>query len=252
MIPRILAAGIGDAISVIILVIAFLGWLLSLIGGKNQAPRGGGGGAHRPPRPRDDRISQEIDAFLREVSGSKRPQPGPQRRPPPDEVPIEIVPEEERRPRLAERTRMQARRVQRQASQQPPVSSPRRTGIEAGAPATTQTQQQRRLSTISGRKTFDSDELGAQIRKHLAQYMDEHRIDEDVQKDLRRAVDESVRQHLGAFSEGEAGVEPARSAAGASTRPGQMIQFLRNPTGIRQAIVLNEVLSPPVALRQRS
>jgi hypothetical protein len=103
---------------------------------------------------------------------------------------------------------------------------------------------------IAGRKAPGSEDLGKQIRTHLAQYLDSSRLATQTQGDLGNAVDRTVRQHLGdTMTAGGAGQE--RTAA-PKTEGSAIAALLRNPSQVRSAIVVNEILGPPKGLRRRS
>ncbi|MCH7870604.1 MAG: hypothetical protein IID33_02785 [Planctomycetes bacterium] len=84
-------------LSTVILIVMFLGWIMNLLSKQNKpAPPALGRRRQPPRRGGDDQLQSEIDSFLQEVGGEQ-----PRERV--DEVAIEIVADEERRPRRERR-----------------------------------------------------------------------------------------------------------------------------------------------------
>jgi hypothetical protein len=209
--------------------IAFVSWVVKQIAAQNNAAARRPG--PRPARPRNDRIQQEIDQFIQEAAG---------RRPPRKEVvsvdDIEIVspPAAGRRPgprRPAPRPSRPVRPVE------PKPAVAERPGQAAA---------QRHLT---GR-----EQLGAGLSNHVRTHMD-NRVAAEVQQHLPHAVDQEVSQHLGAFAARSTGPTalPLDAAAGrrAATPALALLGELRSPGGVRQAIILQEILQRPRSLRKR-
>jgi hypothetical protein len=75
-----------------------------------------------------------------------------------------------------------------------------------------------------------------------------------IQRDLPHAVDQAVASHLGAFSGQLTGTpqEPIGSAPrGAESLAASMLVELQTPAGVQKAIIMQEVLQRPLALRRR-
>lgn len=239
----ILADGGGIGV-IVFLVISFISWILNM---KNEGqkpknrPR-----PNQPNRPaqaakRPDALKNELEMFLEEVTGAKpraeqnnprqvdaaRP-PRPQRR----ERPAGGRPDAPRsKPAVVQQQKPKRRRVQQQKAQAPP---------KADKPKAA--KQPKR-------------ELGSKLREHVDDYMGEHRVDKHVAEHLAEGVSgrkskrigSSVKEHLGATSfDGPVQIEvdppPATTAS--------LIKMLRNPTSVRNAILVNEILQPPRALRK--
>lgn len=236
----VLAVDIGTLIGVIFVVIAILGWLINLIGAQNRpAPPVVRGGQRRPPRPRDDKLANEIELFLREVAGQKRQKPAHK---PHDEVPIEVVAEAERRPRPGV------------VRPRPPAAAPRRPAQrparpEFVEPAAPKPQQKPRAVPLGpqqreARKTGH----GASLTEHLDEYMAADHLDKSVQDHLPHAVQQGVQQHLGMFST----AMPVNTGPAASQMAREITAMIRDPSGIRRAILINEILMPPKWRRRKS
>ena len=214
----VLAVDISWVIFAVFIVIGILNAIFKAVGGKQQRPAAGGPG-RQPPRPRNVRLQKEIDAFLQQVRGKVDA----------DDVPIEIVPQQERRAQQAAR-RPQSKKPPRRPARPKPKSVERHAAPGAGA---------------ATREPPGSKRLGEQVRTH---HLDRD-VEEHVEEYLDHRVEESVKGHLGTSDEGRraAAVQLPRAAPGRTHR---LVSLLRDPAGVRQAIVLNEILSPPLARRK--
>jgi hypothetical protein len=101
---------------------------------------------------------------------------------------------------------------------------------------------------IAARKAPGSEDLGKQIRTHLAQYLDPSRMANQTQNDLGNSVDRTVRQHLGTTITAPAETE---QAAVPKIDGSQIVPLLRNRSNVRTAIVINEILGRPKGLSRR-
>jgi hypothetical protein len=81
------------------------------------------------------------------------------------------------------------------------------------------------------------------------------RVGAEVQQHLPHKVAQEVSQHLGAFAalSGGPGAPPGAGAAGrgAAAPALALLAELRSPAGVRRAIVMQEILQRPLALRRR-
>ncbi len=101
---------------------------------------------------------------------------------------------------------------------------------------------------IAARKAPGSEDLGKQIRTHVAQYLDASRMTTQTQNDLGNSVDRAVRRHLG---ESMAATAPEPAQAPAPSGANTIATLLRSPRSVRNAVVINEILGPPKGLRRR-
>lgn len=171
---------------------------------------------------RKQRVQSEIEAFLSEVSGGN---PKPPRQ----------AADTQRTAERRERRRQQAeikRRQQQQKVQQSKARRPRRP-----------------VADSKSRKKGER-RVGSGVTEHVNEYISQHvsqHIDRDVDEYVEATIVDNVEGHLGnRLLEMPSGPKPKRgSAAAASIRT-----MLRNPEGIRNAILINEVLSRPAALRR--
>lgn len=235
-------ADIEALIKIGIGVVLGIGWLIRFIASKNQAaappPQRR---AQRPPAQRDEKIKNEIEVFLQEVTGRKAP-------PKQAEAARPVPQATEPRPTQA-RPQRPATVPQRPAAR--PVASPTTTSASPSPPVPQETASIRPGGAIAGRKGPGSTGLGTGVTSHLAEYMDEKRIEKQVQKDLQHTVNQEVRSHLGQFTAESATQGAAGAAAGSAGATHELVKLLRNPQGVRQAILIKEVLERPSARSRR-
>lgn len=204
-----------EFIAVVFIVISFIVWIINQVNAQNKPP------ARRPqraaPQRADRRVQNEIDDFLREATGGRRPGG---RVLSADE--IEIVEE-------------------RPAPRRPaPARPPRRQAPGSG---------------VATRHLSGQDQLGSSIRDHVRTHMDQ-RVGAGAEEHLPHAVDQLVSQHLGAFS-ADTGTSTGRTGQSetrrrARVRAAAFQAAFRTPAGARTAILMQEILSRPRSLRGRS
>ncbi|MFH5806558.1 hypothetical protein [Alienimonas sp. DA493] len=277
--PPLGAIGVETLISIAVLLMGVVGWIVQMAqqGKAAQAARRPNPNApqNRPAGGADEKLRDEIDSFLQEVAGRRgqnrggdRPQGPPQRRGPVD--PFEEPPRRTRpNPQTAERPsenddrpdrgevpeflRPAARRNEgsdRRPSSRP---EPRPTPPPAAAPAAKrQSLRDRKLKRLAKKN------LGGELREHVERYMavdqsdlarqhvqvkDRLNATERELSDLkRRLADPNDPTHLAGPPPGEAGaLDPTRLRA-----------LLSDPAGVREAIVVNELLAKPLALRPKA
>lgn len=228
-------------------VIAFIGWILNLINQsqeanqRNRKPGQGAGGKR-------EKVQQDIDDFLNQNRRQKnqnagggelvaanevevverRTRPTPQGRRPPanrqrsrkevwDEQTGKAAPKEQQPPK---RTQTGRPKVQVKQAPQPAAKGPGSIAAQLG-------------QAIHDRPSPTSDAVG---------------------KSLAHQVDASVSAHLGAFraddpkSLGRQGMD--ETTADRITPAARLLGMMRTKQGIKQAIVLGEVLSKPRVLRR--
>lgn len=114
-------------------------------------------------------------------------------------------------------------------------------------------QTPRSFSELQGREREfqrEGEKFGTGVRQHLQAYMSDERFRQQVEQDLGHHVDDSVAAHLGKFTGDDAQeAEEARRLANAPAR--RIFEMLHSPDGVRRAVLINEILSPPRGLRRR-
>ena len=98
-------------------------------------------------------------------------------------------------------------------------------------------------------------ELGSTLREHVDDYMGEHLVEKHVAEHLAEGVSgrkdkrisNSVKEHMGsAISDVPVQIE----VDPLSTTTTTLMRMLRNPTSVKNAILINEILQPPRVLRK--
>ena len=219
-------------IPILFVVIAFASWIFNLLSQNKAKGRVDAGPKQPVGPPRDRRIQSEIDVFLKEIGGGRKIENAQD-----DEIFIEIVPEEERAGRQRPRRSIQ----QRQRSPQPqPVTE---------TPQAEPSIHQLPGSDIAERKGPGSSGLGRNVRKHVSEHMREGMVAEHVQEHLAHDVNKSVRQHLGTSGRDQ---KTQQQVDHSPKKSHAIVRLLHDPSGMRQAILLSEILSPPKGLRRPS
>jgi len=186
--------------------------------------------------PRDNQFRNEIEVFLEEV-GRRRSPTDPQRGGAGRGADAAGPPTT--RPMMRPQPANPAPRPTGSAN--PTKPEPPKAEPQAGPP--------RPGAEIASRKAPVSDDLGAQIRAHLGQYLESSRLSQQVRTDLGKAVERAVRDHLGATVTGSVAA-PDQVDATAQSVP--LLALLRNPAGVRTAILVNEILERPKCLRRKT
>lgn len=169
-------------------------------------------GANQPParRANPEKVRTEIESFLEEISGT------PSKRPP-------VKPNSPNRPPAAK------------ASKKPTKPSPQK----AKPPA-----KPAKPGSVLADQHLASANLGAGLRGHVSTFMQPDRVAAEVQQDLKNRIADEVQADLG----------PSQTSSTAPTiafTPAHpLVTLLRDPRGVRQAIMLQEILQKPKALRR--
>lgn len=247
---------IEAAISIAVLVIAFIGWLVQIVGQAKgtqpKAPNGRPAAGQRPARaegkpqrPRDDRLQSEIDSFLREVSTGKKTREKKGK----EEVAVEVIPLSEEAPpprRLAEQMERFAAPSENTVGKIFQETKPL-----ASADDERRQQQQQQTDRLLSRlreRHFESSPLGSALQKQVEESLaeaDSLRAEKlTAERRLAEATAEltSLRAKQG-FQGGSGSARGPRSRVGA---------LLRNRRTVKDAIVINEVLGRPVAFRRKT
>lgn len=230
------AIDIGSLFAVAFLLISFVGWIMNIINQQNPPPQPNRP-ARRPPQ-RDRKVQSEIEDFLQQAMGRK----GPQKRPGESDG-IEILePEEPRRP-PAGRPRARSESVPASAETPEPARP-----VPVAQSGDRGSSLQRTVPSPVG------DTLGSGLRSHVEQHMSP-RIGEQTAKDLPRLTPSLMGSHLRAFQAGDRDtrreVAPVMRSRAAIGDASALLNEIRQPLGMRKAIVLQEILSKPRALRKR-
>jgi len=168
---------------------------------------------NQAPRPKNrprDPVQSELEKFLQEVVGGKAQ---PERKRPPQPLP----------------------------QQKPSRAANEKKGGKAKSPqsrpARTETAMQRPGERAAA-SHLQTSTLGQGIRSHVLEHLDSNRIGATAQQDLASTARGDLRPDA---------TSDALSRAG-NIHP--LAKALRDPQGVRQAILLNEILSRPKSLRR--
>lgn len=89
--------------------------------------------------------------------------------------------------------------------------------------------------------------VGSGIKKHVDTFIGEHvrtHMGRDVDEFVKQDISDRVKQNLGKDA-------PAAAPSGTSQAASSLMSILQNPEGVKQAIVVSEILSKPKALRRK-
>lgn len=237
----LLAFGLQDLIPIAILLFSFISWIVKTV--KSQ-PRGLDSEVGKPPPPRrplvdnaTERLNREIDSFLQQVSPQQASRTA-------DENIFE-----------ASSSAQQPRKpVSQGSSKNSGKKKAKRSGKRGLPPAEEQLSHamgtRRSLVEREGKSDFEG------VKRHVSQHLDSHPLAKQVERDLEDRVQESVEQHLGRAGGQRPGASPllteiANPQPAAPSLAPSLLHLLREPEHVRQAMVVNEILSRPVALRPR-
>jgi len=232
-IPCILA-DFESFVGIVFFLIAFVGWVINLVN-QNQDPTKQNKGPRRNQPQAGNRkqdVQGEIDQFLNQSRRRK----GEPNRPGNDDIEVVSAPGQQRRPPRRRRTRQEV--WEQQTGQQPqPLSQ------ETTAPAV----QPRPGEALASRHLASTSKKRKKSRKQLSQ------LNEKIQQDLPHSIDASVSTHLHTFS-ANSKQATGQIALSSTTRnyktKGNIVGgLLRSKKNIRDAIILNEILSPPKSRR---
>ena len=215
----VLAADIGGLGCVAVIVMMFVGWIMNLINNnKNRPAQAARRQARRRPQEGGERLQSEIDNFLQEVGGGgDRRQVEAEEF---DDLEIELVPEDE-----------QSRRPRRRRQQRQPAKRKSQPVVQVHTP----------LSERHLESTARSTNLGGGLREHQQEFLQDDHISKEVVDDLGRRTGGGAAQRKTA-RRSDVKEEVVRGTA--ASMSGGIVEMLRNPSTVRQAIVISEILSP--------
>jgi|GEM_PF-1409598 hypothetical protein len=220
-------------------VFGFISNLLKKLGGDDQPQVRG-----RQPRRQQGELQGEIDDFLKEVLGGKAPQevkkkprPRPQRK--------QQIRGEHEADKVPERRRFEESQASVEAPperrQQPRSQSTQRRKLQ---------KTQRRPATKAASPVFDEETKNKSLKdRHIKSTVDSH-VDRYMQSHLDENRDEGVLTSqdspivASSLLDGELDEHQQDANFAAELR-----HLLASPSGMRQMIVANEILSKPKSLR---
>lgn len=99
---------------------------------------------------------------------------------------------------------------------------------------------------VAARHLDAQRDLGDNVRKNVQQHLSDN-IGKEVSQHLKSRISESVSEHLGTSST----APPPSLTSGMPSKAQGLAEALRNPATIRQAIVMNMILSRPRSLERK-
>ena len=176
-----------------------------------------------PQENQRSRAQSEIAAFLSGSAATAQRPPQPQRPPQSPQRPMnQQVPQQQAQP---------------QRPKQKQKQKPQRTELADAQPKKTSKPKPERT-------------IGSGVREHVDSYISDHvktHMGRDVDAHVKKEIDERVKSHLGSQSSQavEMTGQPVNEYAASD-----LLKALKSPEGVRQAILVSEILSRPRALRR--
>ena len=173
---------------------------------------------------RRQRVQSEIESFLAEVTGAKKP--------------ARPAAESQRTRQRRERRRQQEEAKRRQQEEQK-----RQQELEA------RRRRQRSAVQAKSRKPGER-KVGSGVSQHVDEYINQHvaeHIDHDVDEYVEATIVDGVDEHLG---ERDREMPAFTSVKRQESAAASVASLLKDPVGVRNAILINEILSRPRALRR--
>jgi hypothetical protein len=254
----VLLADIGEVVGAVIGLLALIGWIIQKVAEANnkqpvparrpQPPQAqpqpaAQGGAARPVGQQADALRSQVEEFLRRAGQAQQGNQArpPQRRPQPAVTEIEVLLDDDA---LAPERRPPSEPL-RPSPGRP--AAPQPTAARTPAVSSGEMRPPRRPVTPRKRKTLAerADERAAARARRLAEHsaqLGQRIVHEDQQFDVQlkakfdHAVGTLVNETVTNVE-----LEPVPS----DTPAARIAAMLTSPEGVRQAIVLNEILRPP-------
>ncbi|MBL4883361.1 MAG: hypothetical protein JKY95_02340 [Planctomycetaceae bacterium] len=205
----------------VIVIISIIGWISNAISENKQKNQNAQrGDQQRPPKKRN--LQGELESFLQELQGEKKK---PQQKP------------------------TQPQRPQPQRQQKQSAKKQKRSTTRSGQQHRTSQQKPKEAVGTGHHSVFEDNakhpvgagNLGGGLKKHVEEYIESRHVG-NSESDI--AAKRSVREKS-AYSRG--GSKSVSSTTSSANR--QAFELLQSTDGIRAAIILNEILQPPVSQR---
>lgn len=243
------APGIQEIFSVLVAIVFFIFWLVNQIADakkqqreKEQAPpesapdpmaADAAPAAAQPKAPPQDPLRAQVDEFLRRAGKQPGGKPASQRKPPArDEIVVlldDSVAEPPRRSPSALRPQPKPAAAARDRRSPAPPASKRPAGRQRGKSVAEHVAENAGSSTSQFRQ--EVADLGQRVKQ----------ADEQFDRQLQQKFD----HELGTLASRAPVSESASPAAAPVSPAAQIAALMASPDGVRQAIVLNEVLRRP-------
>ncbi len=199
---------------IVMVILSIIGWISNAVN-ENKKKGQAGGGQQRPQKKR--RLQDELESFLNELQGEK---PKPQQRKPQRQTNHQQEQRRKRRPQGKAKSSSQSNRQRGSSKRQTSTSRPQPTRKEP-----------RSVFENDDSRQVGSNNLGQGLKQHVENYSSHHPgtlADELNQKKT------SSKLHA-----------PKRSSSAGR----KVFELLHSADSVRTAIVLSEILQPPVSQR---
>ena len=186
-----------------------------------------------------------ISWVLKLITSNKQPAEAPVRRPGKPVRPREERVEDEIDIFIQEVDQQRQQQPQQRPRQQPtrPPAKARSARRRPEPPPPAPPPTRRRVGEEMERKPLGDPKLGGGVRSAAGGIVaGERQLDRGVEQHLSDRIEQSVERHLGTFS--------GNTVVKAQATPASRLRLMLRSGSARQAILLNEILSPPKALRE--
>jgi hypothetical protein len=230
MFPWILGVNFHEIFAIIVLVISVLSWLVNLIQGSspNAVPR------QQRPKPKPQTSRSELESLIQELTTDKRKAEEKRRTEQLEPTASAPIPQQ-----FTEQQRIEQRRAEHQRKEQQRAEraraaasmAPQRPGGPPPYNPSRQLQQMTPPKRKEPKRNFES--LGEGIRS------------QHVGSQFQGQIKEAPSSAAETISKKQ--ISAATLDTVASVHP--LVKLLREPGGVRQAVILNEILQRPKSLR---
>lgn len=215
-----LLADITDFLPLVIGAIAFIGWMAN----KLKEAAGGNAAAAAPGAAaggnEGGRVQVEIDRFLQEVRGTVGKPPA-----------ANVAEADDAFEAPAQPARQQPRQARSTPAAQPdPPEKPKR---------------------LVDRHVIGQRHVDSHVDEQVAEYLPSQRMENLVEQDLGHGVEQSVASHLGSSDGTQVETAEVWDDGLSALSAESLIGLLTRPEGIRQAVLVHEILSRPKGRRGR-
>ncbi|MCA9036870.1 MAG: hypothetical protein KDA91_17165 [Planctomycetaceae bacterium] len=215
---------------IVLLIIGIIGVVRTLVEKSAEAKARNAPLNNKPRANNQDRVQSELEAFLTDVRQQNKGDERPLRTP--------------SRP-SAQKTSQPVQRSNEQRSRSKKAS---RTGTGTRARQSARASDSRsgaRLNSMAERTVERERQEKAAFRGGITEHVDQY-INQHVSEHMHKQIDDFVAQDLGGASN-EMNMAPM---VGGNPAAKELAAALRSPAGIRQAILISEVLSRPRIFRR--
>jgi hypothetical protein len=246
------APGVQEIFSILVAIVFFIVWLVNQISDAKKQQRekeqaqpevppdpmaaGAAPAAAQPKAPQQDPLRAQVDEFLRRAGkqpGGKPPAAASQRKPPVREDIVVLLDDSVAQPprRSPSSLRPQPKPAPAERDKRSPAPSAKkpRAGRQRGKSVAEHVAEHTGASTTQFRQ--EVADLGQRVKQ----------ADEQFDRQLQQKFD----HELGTLASRAPVSEPATPAATSVNPAAQIAALMASPEGVRQAIVLNEVLRRP-------